>query len=236
MGSRVHYVVKKGGLWAQWYSQFGGYAMELDLLPGPQAATRFALGQQPVEWWLSELECEGAALIDHDEQRLLWQSDCDDDAAYQTAVLAVMAHTWPGWRIDWAHGGLGDILDALGEQRRFWESRRSSLQGDTGTQDGRLGRSTATSTSDSLRGLRDLVERFDAHQEMDEATQAISLLLRVTGALTALGEQSGLRVETPVDNSFAHRPMDLTKEERATAHAAFDAVRRRHESRGAHPE
>ncbi|GAA4621060.1 hypothetical protein GCM10023196_007450 [Actinoallomurus vinaceus] len=227
--------MKKDGSWARRYSQFGGYAMELDLLPGPQAATRFALGQRSVEWWISELECEGAALIDHDEQRLLWQSGCDNDAAYQAAVLAVMAHTWPGWRIDWAHGGLGDILDALGEQRRRWESRRSS-QGDTGAQDDRPERAAATSAPDSLRGLRDLVEKFGSHQEMDQATQAISLLLRVTGALTTLGEQSGLRVQTLVDNSFAHRPMDLTEEEHAAAQAAFDAVRRRYESRGAHSE
>jgi hypothetical protein len=31
MGSRAHYVVKKDGSWARRYTQFGGYAMELDL-------------------------------------------------------------------------------------------------------------------------------------------------------------------------------------------------------------
>lgn len=90
-------------------------------------------GSGPSDWWLYEPEGVGAALIDHDERRLLWYSHCYGDVAYRAAVLAVMTHIWPGWRIDWAHDGLGEILDALGAQRRTYRPWESPFRADART-------------------------------------------------------------------------------------------------------
>lgn len=229
MGSRAHYVVKENGSWDRRYSQWGAHSLELDLLPGPDPAIRFARAQRADDRWMYEPDCEGAALIDRDENRLLWYSYCHGDADHRAAVLAVMAHTWQGWRVRWAHGGLGDILDALGEPRRA----APPLESPFGTPDPEQAATSAREVpvgaaqgSDVARGLPGLIERFEAHQEVDAATQAISLLLAVTGALTAAAERSGMTTRTTVDNAFAHRPVDLTDDERAPVNAAFAAVRR----------
>ncbi len=225
MGSRAHYVIKENGSWDRRYSQWGAHSLDLDLLPGPDAATRFARAQRAVDRWMYEPDCEGAALIDRDENRLLWYSYCHGDADHRAAVLAVMAHTWQGWRVQWAHGELGDILDALGEPRRAAPPLESPFGAP-------VSESVATSArdvpadADVARGLPGLIEKFEAHQDVDSATQAISLLLAVTGALTSAAERSGLTTRTTVDNAFVHRPVDLTDDERAPVHAAFAAVRR----------
>lgn len=216
MGSRAHYVVRENGSWDRHYSQWGAHSLDLDLLPGADAAVRFARAQRSVDWWVYEPDCYGAALIDRDEHRLLWYSYCHGDADYRAAVLAVMAHTWPGWRIQWAYGELGDILDSVGEPRRAAPPLEppfgEPVPGPAG--------------ADVARGLPGLVEKFEAHQEVDAATQAISLLLAVTGALTSAAERSSMATRTTMDNAFAHRPADLTDEERAPVRAAFAAVRR----------
>ncbi|MCO5999037.1 hypothetical protein [Actinoallomurus rhizosphaericola] len=222
MGSRAHYVVKAGGSWERRYTQWGGDAMELDLLAGPEAATRFAQGQRTEDRWLDEMDCEAAALIDHDEHRLLWYSHCYEDVAYRAAVLAVMAQTWPGWRIDWAYGGLYDILDTLGEPLHGRFRHRSPFQDDSPASEHRT-TGMPGHDDDLLRGLRRLVEGFDAHQDVDQATQSISLLLRAVGALTSTIEAMGLETHV-TGNAFAHRPMDLTDAETAAVHAAFEAV------------
>ncbi|GAA0319330.1 hypothetical protein NE235_07335 [Actinoallomurus spadix] len=224
MGSRAHYVMKAGGSWERRYTQWGGDSMELDLLAGPETATRFARGQRSEDRWLDELDCEAAALIDHDEQRLLWYSHCDGDVGYRAAVLAVMAKTWPGWRIDWAYGGLYDILDTLGEPLHGRFRHRSPFQDDDSPAPKHPTTGILARDDDLLRGLTRLVEEFDAHQDVDQATESISLLLRAVGALTSSIEAMGLETHV-TGNAFAHRPMDLTDAETAAVHAAFEAVR-----------
>jgi len=125
MGHRAHYVIKSGGFWERYYSQCGGYTLELDLLTGPTAATRFARGQRPFGTWMYNTECDGAALIDHDERRLLWFSRFLGAVAYRQAVLDVIERMWAGWRIDWAYGGLPEIRRALGDDdgMRPWAFR-----------------------------------------------------------------------------------------------------------------
>ncbi|TDC80973.1 hypothetical protein [Actinomadura sp. 7K507] len=328
MGARAHYVIKDGDSWERYYSQWGGYSLELDMLAGPDPATRFAGGQRPDPAWMFDGECDGAVLIDHGESRLLWYSVYIDDAAYRAAALAVMGRTWPGWRIDWAYQGLGDIVAAVGEEPtqvdgRYtlppeprplqkasdyeplpclvtvaqegsvrahmletsaesvigngagslatyylgrspvdtWprfpgegvhldvDARRGGVwtlgtfdrlpeaveilwpgwewehwQGRYREQLGRAAGAVAVPEPDRREGLRKLVEQFDRHQEVDAATEALSLLLDGLGRLTAAAGSEGMRATTVLDNSFAHRPMDLSDEERAGVHIAFAAI------------
>ncbi|GLZ05365.1 hypothetical protein Acsp03_28310 [Actinomadura sp. NBRC 104412] len=114
----MQYLIKSGGSRTGYYSQWGGLTLELDLLAGPETALRFVRGQRAVGGWLNEMQCDGAAIIDPDERRLLWFSHYLRDAAYRAAVLEVMTLTWQGWRLDWAYDGLREIVDALGEDGR----------------------------------------------------------------------------------------------------------------------
>lgn len=363
MGDRAHYVIKDRGFWERYYSQWGGCSIELDMLAGPEFATRFARGQRPEASWMNEIECVGAALIDRDERRLLWFSRHLGDAAYRAGALAVMESTWRGWRVDWAYDGLSEIVGAVGEdprQVRRWRTipvpddlrtpvefmaampqftlnpefyppdqemprelplgvpplRQSS--GDlapslvTIVRDGELRAYTVGNSAsviieggvDSLDayqewspvtawemfpdegvhldadrqtggvwtfgtldrilhesgthwpgwqwthwkdryrehldlaaeaislpeprsavGLRELAEQFDEHQKLDSGTQAVSGLLSGMDALKSAAESAGMQVSTVVDNASAHRPMDLTADERAAVHAAFAALR-----------
>ncbi|MEU8798845.1 hypothetical protein [Spirillospora sp. NPDC048819] len=328
MGERAHYVIKNGDSWGRHYSQWGGYSIELDMLAGPETATRFAGMQRPDPAWMFASECVGAALIDRGESRLLWYSRCIDDATYWAAALAVMKRTWPGWRIDWAYDGLADIVAAVGENPRQVDGQcklpqkprllqkasdyeplpclvtvaqegvvrahmvensaesviengaRSLAYYQAGSPvstwpsfpgegvhldvDARTGGMWTLGTLDRLPdaaethwpgwewkhwqgryreqidqaagaisvpepdrrlGLRKLVEQFDSHQEVDSATQGLALLLNGLGALVTAAESAGMRVTTVTDNSFAHRPMDLTGEERDGVRAALAALR-----------
>lgn len=102
MGDRANYVIVENGSWHLHYSHWGAVGLDLDLLPGPAAATRFVRAQRTVTRWLDDVWCEGAALIDHDRRLLLWFSTHLDDYAYRAAALAVLARTWPGRRLEWA--------------------------------------------------------------------------------------------------------------------------------------
>ncbi|MEO3892344.1 hypothetical protein [Nonomuraea sp. B5E05] len=48
MGSRAQYATMQDGTFGLYYSQWGAYQLELDLLPGPEPATRFARRQREV--------------------------------------------------------------------------------------------------------------------------------------------------------------------------------------------
>lgn len=316
MGSRAQYAVMQDGTFSLYYSQWGAYQLELDLLPGPEPATRFARRQREVSSWMWEPECDGACLIDHDERRLLLFCHCGADQSYRLAALGTLARTWPGWRVEWAYDGLEQLKVAVGhatdiaarspEHPRAGEEWCDVLvtvihQGQTrahlvdsaesvirsgarSLDDHRSAWPTITScpgkvvagihfdlddqtagvwTSSTLRralrnveegwpgwhwsnwedrsaeqarrvagtltvpepdlaeGLRALAAEFDKHQDVDSATESASLLLAFTDLLFAGARASGLQAHVHTDNTFTHRLMDLTDEEKALVHTAI---------------
>ncbi|NJP98594.1 hypothetical protein HCN51_55820 [Nonomuraea sp. FMUSA5-5] len=102
-----------------YYSQWGAYQLELDLLPGPELATQFARRQREASSWMWEPEREGACLNDHDERRLLLFCHCGADQSYRLAALTTLARTWPGWRVEWAYDGLRQLKAAAGHAVDF---------------------------------------------------------------------------------------------------------------------
>ncbi|WP_301174440.1 hypothetical protein [Actinomadura geliboluensis] len=363
MGERAHYVIKDGGSWELYYSQWGGYSIELDMLPGPEFAERFARGQRRVDAWMNECECSGAALIDRGERRLLWFSDCLDGPAYRAAALAALRRTWPaGWRLDWAYDGLREIAGAVGQDERGvrrWSGipvpddirtpeqfmaalPQFELNPDVyppgselprelpipvppvrpaeeaspatlvtvvrgGVTRAYMARATASMViengaasldayrswspvvswpafpdegvhldadaesagvwtlrtldrvldevgahwpgwrwtpwqdryhehlalaagaivlpvPDQAAGLRSLAAEFERHQKLDAGTRGAATSLAVVGALTSAAEAAEARLRTAIDNMCAHRPADVTAEERALVRSAFDAL------------
>lgn len=119
MGQRTNYVLVEGGGWRLHYSHWGANRLDVDLLDGPASTTRFIRAQHEVERddWLDDVWCEGAALVDHDARQLLLFTIHLDGFAHRTALLAVLARTWPGWEIRWAYDGLEDIAAHVGVDR-----------------------------------------------------------------------------------------------------------------------
>jgi hypothetical protein len=118
---RANYVLAENGSWRLFYSHWAATTIHLDVIGGPEAATRFVAGQseQPRDEtaWLDDVWCEGAALIDHDRKRLVFFTSHLDGYAEQLAALAALGRTWAGWEVRWAYDGLGDIVAYLGLDR-----------------------------------------------------------------------------------------------------------------------
>ncbi|MFG2959351.1 hypothetical protein ACGF5O_37215 [Streptomyces sp. NPDC048291] len=113
MGARAQYVVVENGAWQRYYSHWAAHRVAHDLLPGPVAATRCFRANREIDEWLDDVWCEGAALVDHDRRTLLWFSSTDDWADH-LATRSVLARTWPGWDVRFAHDGMGDLTHHLG--------------------------------------------------------------------------------------------------------------------------
>lgn len=88
----------------------------------------------------------------------------------------------------------------------------------------RAGGAITVPLPDRQEGLRKLAEEFRSHRKLDSATRSVSLLLQATDMLKAAAEQSGMEANVVIDNAFAHRPIDLTGEERAGVFEAIEAT------------
>ncbi|GLY52627.1 hypothetical protein [Lentzea sp. NBRC 102530] len=117
MGSRANYVVVDETGWELYYSH-GGAVPLLDVFAeGPEAVLEVVRADEPVEQFLNDVWCEGAALIDTVDRVLMlftWHHEGVDDRARR---LAAIRTAWPGWQLRWAYGGIGDVVAHLGLDR-----------------------------------------------------------------------------------------------------------------------
>jgi hypothetical protein len=109
MGSRAEIVVIDQGTQQKYYTHWGAQSLHLDLLPGAQAALRFATAQRQVENWVYDLEA--AAVLDLDGRMLLWYSDECKERAIRSAVFETMRISWPDWIVHWAEFRERDLID-----------------------------------------------------------------------------------------------------------------------------
>jgi hypothetical protein len=132
MGSRANYVVIEQGEQHLAWTRWGAQSVVADLLAGPEASTlafrppvppvppapntadalRWT-GVTPVEQLMTEIYCEGAALIDHDRRVLLAFQWVEDYATFVDG-LAALSEAWPGWHVRWAFDGILDVARHLG--------------------------------------------------------------------------------------------------------------------------
>ncbi|MFH8926097.1 hypothetical protein ACH4D4_03475 [Streptomyces pristinaespiralis] len=126
MAERARYVVVRDGAWQQHYFRWGGRRLAVDVAEGPEQFGRFVAGLEPVEPgnWMYDVDCEAAAVVDHDRRLLLLFTWHLETYAERLTLFAVLARTWPGWEVRWAYDGLEDVLAHVGEEP---ESVRSEL-------------------------------------------------------------------------------------------------------------
>ncbi|MFD4641960.1 hypothetical protein ACFWN2_31970 [Lentzea sp. NPDC058436] len=117
MGSRANYAIVDERGWELYFSNGGAEPLLGTFAGGPARVIEEVRDEQPVEEWLDDVWCEGAALIDSVNHVLLlftWHHDGVDDRARR---LAAIRSSWPGWRIRWAYGGIEDLVAYLGLDR-----------------------------------------------------------------------------------------------------------------------
>lgn len=126
MGARATLVlVDEAGRRRMFYAHWGAHALDRALAPGLEAAMRYLetqkaipperLVEDPTAGWLDDVWAEGGALVDVRARRVLYFTARDDDVlAFQRVTLLVLGRTFPGWSIDYAFDGLGDLASELG--------------------------------------------------------------------------------------------------------------------------
>jgi hypothetical protein len=126
MAERARYVVVRDGVWQQYYCRWGALSFGLDVLEGPDAFSRLIAGRQEEgpHNWMDDIQCEAAAVVDHDARVLLLFTWHLESWAQRETMLEVPATTWPGWQVRWAYDGLEDIVAYVGVEP---ESVRSEL-------------------------------------------------------------------------------------------------------------
>lgn len=73
--------------------------------------------------WAGDWICRDAFLVDADRRRLLYFTgfapfEHGEMYAMRAALLHGWSRTWRGWSVEWAYEGTGDLVAALGEDRR----------------------------------------------------------------------------------------------------------------------
>ncbi|WP_278265442.1 hypothetical protein [Nocardia sp. AG03] len=295
-------VVKDAGAEEIYYSHWGGDALHLDLVAGPDAAVRFATAQRREQRWVADLVA--AAVIDVGRSVLLWYSRSLGETAALHAVLETMRETWTGWTVHWARGADGELIrycegrrpmcsvfivendrprvyasplpvralieagpgvveqiavwespdkpesipahglilvpaDRVGAHWAFdgsaddidvaragwgewnWEDWRPRLEAEAGIE--RL-------TSSRMAGaFTELSAAFDKHQVLDSGTELAAVLLNATGWIEQALRSGGGNAVRVEDNSFTHRPVELTEGEVLRTRVAIRSARSRFE-------
>jgi hypothetical protein len=121
MGHRANLVVVDDDGWRLYYSHWVANGIYRRLAAGPDAALAFVRAQSPADprdGWLDDVWSEGGALIDVPARRLLWYgNDWMIELPAWRVFRRVLAETWPGWRVDWAYDGIGDLAAHVGVDR-----------------------------------------------------------------------------------------------------------------------
>jgi len=121
MGHRANLVIVDHDGWRLHYSHWAANGIYRWLAAGPDPAMAFVLAQRQVDvrhGWLNDVWCEGGTVVDTVARRLLWfGNDVMSDLPERRAYSRLLSETWPGWRVDWAYDGVGDLAAHVGIDR-----------------------------------------------------------------------------------------------------------------------
>lgn len=119
MGQRANLIVARDDGYELFYSHWRASTLDRDLFWGPEAALAFVRAQRSTAEgadWLDEAWAEGGAVLDPQRRTLLWYGGQDvmHDVPLRRVHLGILAASWDGWAVSWAHEGLADLARAVG--------------------------------------------------------------------------------------------------------------------------
>ncbi|MER7756675.1 hypothetical protein [Kitasatospora sp. NPDC097643] len=117
MADRANFVVvRESGAYELYLSRFGAVGIDLDLLAGPTEALSMVRRLRVDDWWLDDVLCQGAALIDLGRRVLLmfaWEGP-SAVMRHRAAALELLREAWAGWDVRWAYDGPAELRTYLG--------------------------------------------------------------------------------------------------------------------------
>lgn len=120
MGNPANFVVVERDGWQLHYTRWAATTIHRWLTLGPDAALEFARAHERVarDAWLNDVYAEGGFVVDTVARRLVWfDKEVDLELPVRRVVSRLIAEMWPGWRIDWAYDGIGDLAAYVGVDR-----------------------------------------------------------------------------------------------------------------------
>ena len=115
MGQRANYAIVTASGYDLFYSHWGADVLLRDFFWGPQASEAFVRNQTPVAEWLNIRWCEGGAVLDPIQRRLLLFGGVDEtyNPYLHSLYLRLLECAWPDWKVDWAYEGILDLVRSL---------------------------------------------------------------------------------------------------------------------------
>ncbi|MGQ0575538.1 MAG: hypothetical protein ACT4RN_15240 [Pseudonocardia sp.] len=123
MGHRANLVLVEHGSAAVYYDHWAASDLSNHLVIGPDHVVRWVrrqefVGDDPDGGWLDELWACGGLTVDLDRHGLVWfDIPADNEPRRRRVILALLDRTWPGWTVQYAVRGLGDVAEAAGVPR-----------------------------------------------------------------------------------------------------------------------
>lgn len=124
MGHRANLVLVEHGIATVYYDHWAACDLSNHLAVGPGHAVRWVrrqefVGDDPDGGWLDELWASGGLTVDLDRHWLVWfDIPGDNEPRRRRVILALLDRTWPGWTVQYAARGIGDVAEAAGVPRR----------------------------------------------------------------------------------------------------------------------
>ncbi|MFB6878858.1 hypothetical protein [Streptomyces sp. NPDC056323] len=130
MGDRANFVVvRESGEYELYLSRFGAMGIDLDLLAGPAEALSMVRHLKAADWWLDDVHCQGAALIDLGRKVLMlfaWEGP-STEMRHRAATLELLQEAWVGWDVRWMYDGPAELRTYLGLDPEHVRARESGL-------------------------------------------------------------------------------------------------------------
>lgn len=121
MGHRANLIIISDGNYELYYDHHCANSLDQCLFWGERYSVDFFRKHelQAKTAWLDTLWCEGGAIIDLDRKVLLFFGG--EDILYKIPLreiyLQLLHHTWPGYKIRWAHNDIIDLAEYVGVPR-----------------------------------------------------------------------------------------------------------------------
>ncbi|MFF0295084.1 hypothetical protein ACFYST_16845 [Kitasatospora sp. NPDC004614] len=130
MADRANFVVvRESGEHELYLSRFGAVWLDVDLLAGPEATLAMVEGLRVTDWWLDDVICMGAALIDLGRKVLLlfaWEGP-STELRHRAATLELLREAWAGWEVRWLYDGNAEVRAYLGLDPEFVRDRERTI-------------------------------------------------------------------------------------------------------------